>query len=35
MDIPQFVRTAFSAQAAAAGFPEGRLAEAFHIFSTA
>lgn len=35
MDVAEFVRMAFTAQAAAAGFPEGRLAEGFHIFGTA
>lgn len=35
MDVAEFVHTAYAAQARMAGFPEGRLAEAFHIFSTA
>lgn len=35
MDVAEFVRTAFAAQARTAGLPEGRLAEAFHIFGTA
>lgn len=35
MDVAEFVATAFAAQARTAGFAEGRLAEAFHIFGTA
>ncbi|MDQ4039632.1 MAG: PIG-L family deacetylase [Actinomycetota bacterium] len=35
MDVAEFVRTAFATQARAVGLPEGRLAEAFHIFGTA
>jgi len=35
LDVADFVRTAFAAQARTAGLPEGRLAEAFHIFGTA
>lgn len=35
MDVAQFVRTAFAVQARTAGFPEGRLAEGFHVFGTA
>ena len=35
MDVAEFVRTTFGAQARTAGLPEGRLAEAFHIFGTA
>jgi len=35
LDLPQFVGTAFAAQARMAGFAEGRLAEAFHVFGTA
>ncbi|MDQ3476638.1 MAG: PIG-L family deacetylase [Actinomycetota bacterium] len=35
MDVAEFVRTTFAAQARTAGLPEGRLAEAFHIFGTA
>jgi len=35
MDVAEFVRTAFAAQGRMAGLPEGRLAEAFHIFGTA
>ncbi|MBA3293486.1 MAG: PIG-L family deacetylase [Geodermatophilaceae bacterium] len=35
MDVAGFVRTAFAAQAQMGGLPEGRLAEAFHIFATA
>jgi LmbE family N-acetylglucosaminyl deacetylase len=35
MDVAEFVRTAFAAQARLAGFADGRLAEAFHIFGTA
>jgi len=34
MDVAQFVRTAFAAQAQMGGLPEGRLAEAFHVFGT-
>ncbi len=35
MDVAEFVHTAFAALARNAGLPEGRLAEAFHIFGTA
>jgi len=35
MDVAEFVRTAYAAQARMAGLAEGRLAEAFHVFGTA
>lgn len=35
MDVADFVHTAFAAQARMGSLPEGRLAEAFHVFGTA
>jgi len=35
MDVAEFVRTAYAAQARIAGLADGRLAEAFHVFGTA